>query len=110
MGHRRSDVSFQIPPAEVLVVAAFWLDCLIDGGTGHAEKVSQISRCVLAGLQLRNQMRFLTMVLGCLPRRWSLALATFISSRVRNRMRSDSNSATIAMTLKSSRPTGSLGL
>ena len=38
-----------------------------------------------------------------------LALATFMPSRVRSRIRSDSNSATIANTLNSSRPRGSVG-
>jgi hypothetical protein len=46
---------------------------------------------------------------GCLPRSRPLALATFIPSRVRIRIRSVSNSATIASTLSSSRPTGSVG-
>ena len=46
---------------------------------------------------------------GCLPRSRPLALATFIPSRVRSRIRSDSNSATIANTLNKSRPTGSVG-
>ena len=40
--------------------------------------------------------------LGCLPRSRPLALATFMPSRVRSRIRSDSNSATIASTLNSS--------
>jgi hypothetical protein len=43
------------------------------------------------------------------PRRRPLAFATFMASRVRSRIRSDSNSATIANTLNSSRPTGSVG-
>ena len=46
---------------------------------------------------------------GCLPRRWPFALATCIPSRVLARMRPDSNSATIARTLNSRRPTGSVG-
>ena len=44
-----------------------------------------------------------------MPRNRPLARATFIPSRVRILMRSDSNSATIARTLNSSRPTGSVG-
>ena len=47
--------------------------------------------------------------LGCLPGSLPLALATFIPSRVRRRIRSDSNSATIATTLNTSRPTASVG-
>src|ERR1039457_1649673 len=47
--------------------------------------------------------------LGCLPRSLPLALATFMPSRVRILIRSDSNSAIIARTLNSSRPTGSSG-
>jgi len=47
--------------------------------------------------------------LGCLPRSRPLAFATFMPSRVRSRIRSDSNSATIASTLNSSRPTASVG-
>jgi hypothetical protein len=43
---------------------------------------------------------------GCLPRSRPLALATFIPPRVRIRIRSVSNSATMASTLNSSRPTG----
>ena len=47
--------------------------------------------------------------LGCSPFRRPLALAIFMPSRVRARMRSASNSAIIARTLNSSRPTGSVG-
>src|SRR3954449_549213 len=47
--------------------------------------------------------------LGCLPRRRPLALATFMPSRVRARIKSASNSATMASTLNSSGPTGSVG-
>jgi hypothetical protein len=39
----------------------------------------------------------------------AFSLATCMPSRVRARMRSDSNSATMARTLKRSRPTGSVG-
>jgi hypothetical protein len=44
---------------------------------------------------------------GLLARTRPLAFATFIPLRVRSRIRSDSNSATIADTLNSSRPAGS---
>ena len=46
---------------------------------------------------------------GDFPRSRPLALATFIPSRVRARMRSASNSATIASTLNNSFPIGSVG-
>ena len=42
--------------------------------------------------------------LGCLPRRRPLALATFMPSRVRSRIRSDSNSATMARTFEQQPP------
>ena len=41
---------------------------------------------------------------GCFPRRRPFAIATCIPSRVRARIRSDSNSATIASTLKKQAP------
>src|SRR5215204_1698481 len=47
--------------------------------------------------------------LRLLAARRPFAFATFIPSRVRSRIRSDSNSATIASTLNNSRPTGSVG-
>ena len=47
--------------------------------------------------------------LGCFPRSRPLALATFIPSRVRIRIRSASNSEIIASTLNSSLPIGSVG-
>jgi hypothetical protein len=57
---------------------------------------------VLAGTVKSDAVRFVPgSSLGCLPRRRPLAFATRIPSRVRIRMRSDSNSATIASTLNS---------
>ena len=47
--------------------------------------------------------------LGLLATQPALGLATFMPSRVRARIRSASNSATMARTLNSSRPTGSVG-
>ena len=41
---------------------------------------------------------------GCLPRSRPLAFATFMASRVRSRIRSDSNSATIANTVEQRPP------
>ena len=49
------------------------------------------------------------MSLGCLPFGCPFARATLMPSRVHMRIRSASNSATIANTLNSSRPTGSFG-
>src|SRR3954447_16376305 len=46
---------------------------------------------------------------GCFPRSLPLAFATRMPSLVRSRIRSNSNSATMASTLNSSRPTGSCG-
>jgi hypothetical protein len=82
----------------------------VDGGASDTEQVGEFGGAVLTGLEQADQMCFLPGVsLGCLPRSRPLALATFIPSRVRSRIRSDSNSATMANTLNSSRPTGSLG-
>ncbi len=65
---------------------------------------------MLAGAVQLDQVRLLAGVsLGCLPRSRPLALATLMPSRVRIRIRSASNSATMASTLNSSRPTGSVG-
>ena len=50
-----------------------------------------------------------TVSLGLRPRKCPLALATLMPSRVRSRIRADSNSATIANTLNSNRLTGSVG-
>lgn len=49
------------------------------------------------------------MSLGCLPLSRPLALATFTPSRVRSRIRSDSNSATVARTLNSRQATDGVG-
>lgn len=82
----------------------------IHGGAGHAEQVADLGGAVLAAVQELDQVRFLARVeLGLLAPQMTLGLATRIPSRVRDRMRSASNSATIAKTLNSSRPTGSVG-
>ena len=62
-------------------------------------------------MQLDEALGLIGFSFGCLPRRRTLAFATLIHplARVRIRIRSASNSATIASTLKSSQPTGSVG-
>jgi len=65
---------------------------------------------VLAGAPQLDEVLLLGGVeFGCLPRSRPLALATFMPSLVRILIKSDSNSAIIARTLNSSRPTGSFG-
>jgi hypothetical protein len=82
--------------------------CPVDGGTSYAEQVGEFSGAVVPAVEQSHQVRFLPVVqLGLLTRKRPLALATFMPSRVRSRMRSVS--ATIARTLNSNRPTGSVG-
>jgi len=83
----------------------------IDRGAGDAEQVGQFHGGLLAALEQGHQVRLLALVeLGLLPpQRRPLALASLIPSRVRSLIKSDSNSATLASTLNSNRPTGSVG-
>jgi hypothetical protein len=87
------------------------LDGAVDGGAGDAEEFGQLGGRVLAGSVQLDQVRFLLRLeLGLLAAQAALvALATFIPSRVLSLIRSASNSAIIARTLNSRRPTGSLG-
>lgn len=63
----------------------------VDDGSADAEEVGELSGAVLAGLEQLHQMCFLTRVeLGLLAAKPALGLATFMPSRVRSRIRSDS--------------------
>ena len=67
----------------------------VDGGAGDAEQVGELGGAVVALPVEVHQMGFLSGVeLGLLTAQLPLALATRMPSRVRRRMRSDSNSAT----------------
>jgi hypothetical protein len=67
------------------------LDGPVDGGAADAEELSDLGGAVLAAVHQRDQVRLLAAVgFGCFPRSRPLALATFIPSRVRSRITSDS--------------------
>ena len=70
---------------------ALAFDSAVDSGAADAAQVGDLGGAVLATVDQRDQVRFLaTVSLGCLPRSRPLALATFMPSRVRSRIRSDS--------------------
>lgn len=82
------------------------------GGASNGEQVSDLSGAVFPGVDQGDRVRLLPgmSTSASLPFRWPLALATPSSlSGVRGRIRPDSNSATMASTSNSSRPTASLG-
>ncbi len=82
----------------------------VDGGAGDREQLLELADGVTAGAVQLDQVGFLPgETLGRLPRSRPLAQATFMPLRVRMRARSALNSATMAKTLNSSRPTGSVG-
>jgi hypothetical protein len=86
------------------------LDGPVHRGAGDPEQVAELGHAVLAGpVQWTRCASSRTLSLGCLPRRRPFPFATFMPSRVRIRMRSPSNSATMASTLNGSLPTGSVG-
>jgi hypothetical protein len=102
--NRRRAVSCRV------VVAGVSFDGPVDGGAGDAEPVGKLGGAVVAGfVQATRWASWRAFNLDCLPRSRPFALATFMPSRVRRRMRSASNSATIANTLNNNRPTGSVG-
>lgn len=70
---------------------ALSLDGAVDGRAAHAEEVGDLGGGVLAAWTRETRWAsWRRLSLGCLPRRWPLALATFMPSRVRSRIRSDS--------------------
>ena len=70
---------------------ALTLDGAVHGGAADAEGLGDLESAVLAAVDQRHEVGFLAAVeLGCLPRNLPLALATFIPSRVRSLIRSDS--------------------
>jgi hypothetical protein len=73
------------------------LDGPIQRGSPDAEEFGDLSLTVGAEVvQLQQMICLVGFSFGCLPRSRPLAFATFIPSRVRSRIRSASNSATIA--------------
>ena len=79
-------------------------------GATDAKQLSQLGLAVFpSGMQFEEVLFLLHRGLGLLPRSRPLALATFIPSRVRIRIRSASNSEIIANTLNSCLPIGSVG-
>ncbi len=75
------------------------LDGPIDGRTSHPEQVAELGDAVLAGPVQRDEVGLLADVEpGLLPPQGPFAFATLIPSRLRIRMRSPSNSATMAIT------------
>jgi hypothetical protein len=82
------------------------LDGPVHGGSSDPEEFGELSLGVPRVVQLQQVLGLVRLELRLLSRSRPLALATFIPSLVRSRIRSDSNSATIASTLNNSRPTG----
>jgi len=99
-----------LPPEAGSGFEALTFDGAVDRGAADAEEFGNLGGAVLAAVHQGDEVCFLAAVeLGLLAAQPTLALATFMPSRVRSRIRSDSNSATMARTLNSSRPTASLG-
>lgn len=79
-------------------------DGAVDRGAADSEELGDLEGAVLAAVHQRDQVRFLFRVeLGLLAAQPPFALATFMPSTVRSRIRSE-NSATIVRTLNRSRP------
>jgi hypothetical protein len=97
--------------AAAVVVA--WVASARWSGTRWIVRPRRVRRaqlgCSPRVVQLQQVLAWFGLSFGCSPRSRPLALATFIPSLVRSRIRSDSNSATIASTLNNNRPTGSVG-
>ena len=83
----------------------------VDGGATDTEQVGEFGGAVLTGLEQADQMCFLSGVeLGPLAAQPTLGLRYLHAfSGAQPDQVADSNSATMANTLNSSRPTGSLG-
>src|SRR3977135_1070934 len=79
--------------------------------SGRREQLGEFGAGVGAGVVQSAEVGFLArgLSLGFLPRSRPFVRATFIPSRVLILIRSDSNSATMARTLNSNLPTGSVG-
>lgn len=86
------------------------LDGPVDGGASDAEEF-RISVVVCSTLMKAQEVGLLSLLqsLGCRPRSLPFDFATAMPSRVRARIGSDSNSATMPRMLNSSFPTGSWG-
>jgi hypothetical protein len=98
------------PPRGLLWLRALAFDGAVHRGAADTEELGDLENAVLAAVHQGDEVCLLTAVeLGLLAAQSALGLATFIPSRVRSRIRSDSNSATMARTLNSSRPTASVG-
>ena len=98
------------PPLRFSSPGSHPLDGPVHRGSSDAEELGQLSLGIGAEIvQLKQMLGLVRLQLRPLPRSRPFAFATFIPSRVRILIRSDSNSATIANTLNSSRPTGSVG-
>ena len=83
-----------------------WAGCARPGGAwlrcrsmarypagGRRRSVQRPRRCLVTAVDQRDQMRFFTPIqVGCFPRRRRFPSATLMSSRVRRRIKSDSNS------------------
>jgi hypothetical protein len=95
-GHRKHASTIGVPSTHGRA-KPFSLHCPVDGRAGDAEQVSELSGGVLPRTTQSHQVRFLPVIqLGLLATQTPLTLATFIPSLVRSRIRSDSNSATMA--------------
>jgi hypothetical protein len=85
------------------------LERAVDGAAGDVEELGELGACVLAG-RVHGEVGLLPRrELGLLATQPALGLGDLLPSRVRARVRPASNSATMASTLNSSRPTGSVG-
>ena len=82
----------------------------VDRGAADTEELGQFGGAVGTQIvQLDEVSGLLDGELGLLPFQMTFRTGSFMPSRVRILIRSDSNSATIASTLNSSRPIGSFG-
>ena len=78
-------------------------------GEADVDDLENVSGAEAAKLFLSRWLAWFGFSFGWMPHRRPFALATYMPSRVRSRIRSDSNSATISNTLKNNRWTGSVG-
>jgi hypothetical protein len=99
------DVRMVAPVQLVWVASARWSDTawIARRRTVRRAQLDVAARVV----HFEQMLGLVRLQLRLLPR--SRPLATFIPSRARSRIRSDSNSATLARALNSNRPTGSVG-
>src|SRR5829696_4413005 len=114
-GRQRAPVTPDVS-RDLRMALRFWwhgshsLDGPVHRRSADAEEFGQLGLGVGAEtVQLKQVLGLVRLQLRLLPRSRPFALAIFVPSRVRILIRSASNSASIASTFNSSRPTGSVG-